>query len=109
MASPSSHAHLRKIELQSPLDLAHLEAQARKAARSRIDAALPPTERTAAGEDDIVRRRVEELVDAYIKRTFEGVRRNVCVNGMDFDEGEDGKGGRDLEEGKRPPSFVLCV
>jgi hypothetical protein len=102
MTQNTNHTSLRKIELQSPLDLTYLESQARRSARARIDTALPPsagTAKNAAGEDDVVRRRVEELVSGYIKRTFDGVRRNVCVNGLEFDESADGKEERDPDEG----------
>jgi hypothetical protein len=97
MTQNTNHTSLRKIELQSPLDLTYLESQARRSARAKIDTALPPS-----ADDDVVRRRVEELVSGYIKRTFDGVRRNVCVNGMEFDDEDDVDGkerDRDRDEG----------
>lgn len=50
-------AEPRKIELQSPEDLQHLIAVARRAANAKIDEALPKIE-----GPDAMRRRVEEDV-----------------------------------------------
>ena len=36
------------------------------------------------GEDDGMRRRVEELVADFVNKTWEGVRLNVACNGMDM-------------------------
>jgi kinetochor protein Mis14/NSL1 len=90
-------SEFRKIELQSPADLQHLLATARRAARAKIDAAFPPSAAPKDGGVDHVRRRVEELVDEYIRSTFEGVRRGVCVNGVDLSEEIVGGGGKDGE------------
>jgi kinetochor protein Mis14/NSL1 len=79
-------SEFRKVELQSPADLQHLIATARRAARAKIDAAFPPSAAPKDGEVDHVRRRVEQLVDDYIMNTFEGVRRGVSVNGVDLGE-----------------------
>jgi len=78
-------SEFRKVELQSPADLQHLEATARRAARQKIDRALPPSAAAneSSGEGDVLRRRVEQLVDEYLKNTFQGVRANVVVNGVD--------------------------
>ena len=51
----------RKIELQSPADLAYLESNVRLAARQKIDRDLPVS--AAPEGEDRLRRRVEELVD----------------------------------------------
>jgi len=51
----------RKIELQSPADLVYLEQNVKRAARDKIDRALPSTA-APVGEDEL-RRRVEGLVD----------------------------------------------
>jgi hypothetical protein len=75
-------SEFRKIELQSPADLQHLIATAKRAARQKIDLAFP---QSAASHDDELRRRVEALVDDYIKGVFAGVRSNVTLNGMDLD------------------------
>lgn len=79
-------SEFRKVELQSPADLQYLEATAKRAAREKIDRALPPSAAAngSSGEGDVLRRRVEELVDQYIKDTFQGVRANVVVNGVDM-------------------------
>ena len=83
-------SEFRKVELQSPADLQHLEATARRAARAKIDRALPPSAAAngSSGEGDVLRRRVEQLVDEYIKNTFQGVRANVVVNGVDVELNE---------------------
>lgn len=80
-------SEFRKVELQSPADLQHLEATAKRAAREKIDRALPPSAaaNASSGEGDVLRRRVEELVDEYIRNTFKGVRANVVVNGLDVE------------------------
>ncbi|KAF2436121.1 hypothetical protein EJ08DRAFT_692006 [Tothia fuscella] len=89
MATPDPQARLttsefRKIELQSPADMQHLLSVARRAARDKIDAAFPPSAAPKDGEDDGVRRRVEELVEGYILDTFRGVREGASVNGVDL-------------------------
>lgn len=81
MATPVLSEH-RKIDLQSPADLAYIHSHISHAARDKIDRALPPAA-APAGEDDKLRRRVEELVDGYVKNLWEGVRMNVRVNGID--------------------------
>lgn len=52
-------AEPRKIELQSPEDLQHLIAIARRAANEKIDQALPPMEGDA---EDAMRKAVEKDV-----------------------------------------------
>jgi kinetochor protein Mis14/NSL1 len=78
-------SEFRKVELQCSADLQHLEATAKRAAREKIDRALPPSAAAngSSGEGDVLRRRVEQLVDEYIKNIFQGVRANVVVNGVD--------------------------
>ena len=80
-------SEFRKVELQSPADLQHLEATAKRAAREKIDRALPPSAAAngSSGDGDVLRRRVEELVDEYVKNIFQGVRANVVVNGVDIE------------------------
>jgi kinetochor protein Mis14/NSL1 len=77
-------SEFRKVELQSQADMQHLISVARRAARSKIDAAFPPSAAPKDGEDDGVRRRVEELVEGYIQDTFRGVREGVSINGVDL-------------------------
>jgi len=83
----TSSAH-RKIELQSPADLAYLIANVSRAARAKIDTHLPPDAAPESGEDAL-RQRVESLVEEYIRRTFEGVKEGVSVNGMGVGEMEE--------------------
>jgi kinetochor protein Mis14/NSL1 len=52
----------RKIELQAPADLTYMIAKASKTARTKIDLHFPPSA-APEGEDDGMRRRVEELVN----------------------------------------------
>ncbi|PNS17500.1 hypothetical protein CAC42_8043 [Sphaceloma murrayae] len=82
----------RKIDLQSPSDYQHLLSSASLIARQQIDlhfprdVVAPSTPRVSTGDattGDPMRRRVEELVQGYIERTFEGVKGNVSVNGME--------------------------
>jgi kinetochor protein Mis14/NSL1 len=98
-------SEFRKVELQSPADLQHLEATAKRAAREKIDRALPPSAAAngSSGEGDVLRRRVEELVDEYIRNTFKGVRANVVVNGLDVEMDENAA----QDEGRALPT--MCV
>jgi kinetochor protein Mis14/NSL1 len=100
-------SEFRKVELQSPADLQHLEATARRAAREKIDRALPPSAaaNASSGEGDVLRRRVEELVDEYIRTAFRGVRANVVVNGLDVEQDENAA----QDEGKlRRSTWTRC-
>ena len=76
----------RKIELQSPADLTYLIANVTRAAREKIDTHLPPD--AAPEGEDALRKRVEQLVDAYIRNTFDAAKDNVSINGMDSREME---------------------
>lgn len=82
-----SAAEHRKVDLQAPADLSHIHSQLSRAARDKIDRALPPAA-APQGEDDKLRRRVEELVDAYIRNVWTGVQANVRVNGMDVTDAD---------------------
>ena len=99
----------RKIELQSGADLAYLVNNASRCARERIDIHFPPsanrdngtsisnpnanvatsntqtatTEKDAQAREFDMRKRVEELVAAYLDSTYQGVRANVSVNGLE--------------------------
>jgi kinetochor protein Mis14/NSL1 len=84
-ATASAH---RKIELQSPADLSYLIANVSRAARSKIDTHLPPDAAPESGEDAL-RRRVEVLVEEYIRKTFEGAKEGISVNGMGVGEMEE--------------------
>ena len=76
----TAFAH-RKIELQSPADLSYLIANVSRAARAKIDTHLPPDAAPESGEDAL-RRRVEVLVEEYIRKTFEGAKEGISVNGL---------------------------
>jgi len=93
----------RKIELQSPADLSYLISNTSLAARGRLDTHFPPlsnpetitaangsgnTNGGQAKEEFDLRKRVEELVQAYIEEVYKGVKGNVSVNGLE---------GRELE------------
>ncbi|KAK5718828.1 hypothetical protein LTR17_015593 [Elasticomyces elasticus] len=76
----------RKIELQSPADLTYLIANVARAAREKLDKHLPPD--AAPEGEDAMRKRVEELVDDYIRRTFNAAKESMSINGMDAREME---------------------
>ncbi|KAK3703047.1 hypothetical protein LTR37_014658 [Vermiconidia calcicola] len=76
----------RKIELQSPADLTYLIVNVTKAAREKVDRHLPPD--AAPLGEDAMRKRVEQLVDDYIRNTFNSAKDNISVNGMDSKEME---------------------
>ncbi|KAH8151634.1 uncharacterized protein LAJ45_04256 [Morchella importuna] len=71
---------MRKIEVQSPEDIRYLFDNLCRAAKEKIDQHLPPG---AADRDDELRKRVEEMLTEYVRRTFEHAVRNISVNGMD--------------------------
>ncbi|KAK0660333.1 hypothetical protein DIS24_g3443 [Lasiodiplodia hormozganensis] len=78
----------RRVELQSAADLTYLMANAKRAARAKIDLHLPPSAAPEGGED-VLRRRVEELVDEYIKNVFASARHGISVNGVAAGEVEE--------------------
>jgi kinetochor protein Mis14/NSL1 len=84
-ATASAH---RKVELQAPADLAYLIANVSRAARTKIDTHLPPDAAPESGEDAL-RRRVEALVEEYIRQTFEGAKEGMEINGMGAGEMEE--------------------
>lgn len=71
----------RRVELQSPADLTYLVANVKRAARQKIDLHLPPSA-APEGAEDVLRRKVEELVDEYIRNTFASARHGMSINGM---------------------------
>ncbi|KAI0397571.1 hypothetical protein F5Y17DRAFT_414980 [Xylariaceae sp. FL0594] len=73
----------RKIELQSPEDLAYLVENVRRAAKARIDEAFPPVD--DGNTEDELRSRIEELVDEYITKTFTLAAPNISINGLPVD------------------------
>lgn len=75
-------------------------AQMRIAARQKIDLAFPPQANgshqtdanvNGAANGDALRRRVEELVEEYVRDVFQGVRANLLVNGMELDTNSNGE------------------
>ncbi len=54
-------AHYRKVDLQSPSDLTYLLENIKRAAKDKIDLAIPPL--AAPDGEDAYRTRVEELVN----------------------------------------------
>ncbi|KAF1939615.1 hypothetical protein EJ02DRAFT_408286 [Clathrospora elynae] len=74
------NAH-RKLELQSPADLAYLTSQIRTAARQKLDLHLPPVSDTT--EPDELRCSVETLVDTFLAQVLQGMRHNISINGID--------------------------
>jgi hypothetical protein len=84
-ATASAH---RKVELQAPADLAYLIANVSRAAHAKIDTHLPPDAAPESGEDAL-RRRVEALVEEYIRKTFEGAKEGMEINGMGAGEMEE--------------------
>ncbi|KAF2115213.1 hypothetical protein BDV96DRAFT_612587 [Lophiotrema nucula] len=71
----------RKVELQSPADLAFLTTQIRSAAAQKLDLHLPPV--TNSSEPDELRQKVSELVDTFVAQVVGGMRHNISINGMD--------------------------
>ncbi|ROW07387.1 hypothetical protein VMCG_03873 [Cytospora schulzeri] len=72
----------RKIELQSPEDLAFLINNVRRAATEHVTAAFPPVDgQQDAAEEDELRVRIEKLVDD----TFTLAAPNLSINGFDLD------------------------
>ncbi|KAI7170894.1 hypothetical protein D0869_10205 [Hortaea werneckii] len=80
----ATEAAHRKIELQSPADLTYLIANVSRAAREKIDKHLPPD--AAPEGEDAMRRRVEQLVEEYIRNTFNAAKNSMSINGMDSRE-----------------------
>ncbi|KAK5137200.1 hypothetical protein LTR08_000705 [Meristemomyces frigidus] len=76
----------RKVELQAPADLTYLIANVSRAAREKLDKHLPP-DATPEGED-AMRQRVEQLVEDYIRNTFNAAKDSMSINGMDSREME---------------------
>ena len=101
----ASNPHHRKIELQSPLDLTHLQSQLSTCARAKLDLHFPPSalrskpathislgpsdpaSSSAPGnegeEDDPLRAHVQRLTDAFLHRTWSGAASSISINGLD--------------------------
>jgi len=76
----------RKVELQSPADLAYLISNVSRAAREKINLRL--SSEPTIDDDDNVRKRVEVLVHEYIRNTFAAAKDSMSINGMDSKEME---------------------
>ncbi|KAI9822119.1 MAG: hypothetical protein M1832_003121 [Thelocarpon impressellum] len=72
----------RKIELQSPADLQYLHANAVRAALAKLDLHFPPAAAPPDGQEDALRRGVEEHVMAYVQRVFGHAASGIEVNGL---------------------------
>ncbi|PON30356.1 hypothetical protein TGAM01_v200796 [Trichoderma gamsii] len=70
----------RKIELQSPDDLAYLITNVRNAATEHLNEAFPPVE--GDGGEDELRNQIELLVNEYINKTFSLAAPNLTINGL---------------------------
>ncbi|TFB07690.1 Kinetochore protein mis14 [Trichoderma ghanense] len=69
----------RKIELQSPEDLAYLITNVRNAAVEHLNEAFPPVD---GAEEDELRIQIEVLVNEYINKTFSLAAPNLTINGL---------------------------
>ncbi|KAH6644166.1 hypothetical protein C7974DRAFT_419695 [Boeremia exigua] len=87
----------RKIDLQSPADLTHIESLIRRAAAQKLDLHLPA--QPSDGADDL-RAQTGVLVDAFVDRVLGGVRANVAVNGIEVVEAARGGGFEGEGEGE---------
>ncbi|KAI4165115.1 MAG: hypothetical protein LQ342_001392 [Letrouitia transgressa] len=76
---PTPH---RKIDLQSPADLAYLHANIRSAAQQKLDLAIP-TPATATADDAAFRARVQQLVHEFIAQTLTLALPSLAINGLD--------------------------
>ncbi|KAJ4303748.1 hypothetical protein N0V90_002649 [Kalmusia sp. IMI 367209] len=88
----------RKIELQSPADLAYLTKQLRSLARQKLDLHLPAQPDASAPDD--LRAQVEAMVDAFVAQVLAGMRHNISINGIDVVArgAVDEQGGVDAED-----------
>ncbi|KAG6084045.1 hypothetical protein E4U15_001762 [Claviceps sp. LM218 group G6] len=71
----------RRIELQSPEDLAYLISNVRKAATAHLEEALP---RIEGQREDKLREDIAALVNQYIDQTFRLCSDNLSINGIPF-------------------------
>ncbi|KAL8872315.1 MAG: hypothetical protein Q9174_002039 [Haloplaca sp. 1 TL-2023] len=77
-------AHHRKIDLQSPADLAFLHTNIKSSAQQKLDLAIPPSA-NPIGEPDTFRPQVQQLVQDYITQTLSLALSSIAVNGLDAD------------------------
>ncbi|ORY04262.1 hypothetical protein BCR34DRAFT_604909 [Clohesyomyces aquaticus] len=96
----STNEH-RKIDLQSPADLHHIESQIRRLATQKLNLHLPPVAGAHPEETDDLRVKTESLVSAFVDQVLSSLRKNVAINGIEVEvgskgEGEDGDGDGDV-------------
>ena len=89
---PLSHAnpHHRKIDLQSPLDLAYLRTNLERSAQQKLDLhfpIIPPTSTSTSSSEppsqDPMRTAVSTLVSTFISQTFSSASHSISINGLD--------------------------
>ncbi|KAL8909312.1 MAG: hypothetical protein Q9207_000322 [Kuettlingeria erythrocarpa] len=74
--------HHRKIDLQSPADLAYLQSNIKLAAQQKLDLAIPSAA-TPTNETDTFRPQVQQLVQEYIAQTLSLALPSLAINGLD--------------------------
>ncbi|KAK2788719.1 hypothetical protein FQN53_003228 [Emmonsiellopsis sp. PD_33] len=72
----------RKIELQSPADLAYLYTNTIALSRQKLDLHFPPSA-NHHNDPDPMKERVRELVDEFITKTFTTATPSIAINGLD--------------------------
>ncbi|KAK2802228.1 hypothetical protein FQN50_007408 [Emmonsiellopsis sp. PD_5] len=72
----------RKIELQSPADLAYLYTNTITLSRQKLDLHFPPSA-NHHNDPDPMKERVRELVDEFITKTFTTATPSIAINGLD--------------------------
>jgi hypothetical protein len=92
----------RKIELQSPLDLLYLHANASTLLRSKLDLHFPPSAAPASASDDVLKSRVEELSTVWLDKVYQDVKANLNINGL---EGKEMEEAMVMAEGKGEGEF----
>jgi hypothetical protein len=95
----------RKIELQSPLDLLYLHANASSLLRSKLDLHFPPSAAPASASDDVLKSRVEELSSAWLDKVYADVKANLSINGL---EGKQMEEAMVMAEGKGEGELNRC-
>ncbi|KAL9024094.1 MAG: hypothetical protein Q9196_006767, partial [Gyalolechia fulgens] len=77
--------HHRKIDLQSPADLAYLHTNIKLSAQEKLDLAIPAVVVPAATGPDTFRPQVQQLVQDYVAQTLTLALPSLAVNGLDAD------------------------
>ncbi|KAL8784457.1 MAG: hypothetical protein Q9213_003980, partial [Squamulea squamosa] len=74
--------HHRKIDLQSPADLAYLHTNIKSSAQQKLDLAIPPSA-NPTNEPDTFRPQVQQLIQEYITSTLTLALPSLAINGLD--------------------------